>query len=104
MSIYFLRLFWEFPLHFLVLDHRRPNSEVQSSLAAPGGECHRLPIFFLTSDLTNQKQEPKNSDCETSWLVCPWVGARGPRQPDCSGPGTGETAGRDTAHGGVGVR
>ena len=33
---------------------------------------------------------------------CPWVGARGPRQPDCSGPGTGETAGRDTARGGVG--
>ena len=36
MSIYFLRLFWEFPLHFLVLDHRRLSSEVQSSLAAPG--------------------------------------------------------------------
>ena len=36
MSIYFLRLFWEFPLHFLVLDHRRPKSQVQSSLAAPG--------------------------------------------------------------------
>ena len=29
----------------------------------------RLPICFLSSDLTNQKQEPKNSDCETSWLV-----------------------------------
>ena len=22
-------------------------------------QCHRLPIWFLTSDLTNQKQEPK---------------------------------------------
>ena len=29
----------------------------------------RLPICFLTSDLTNQKQGQKNSDCETSWLV-----------------------------------
>ena len=73
MSIYFLQLFGEFPFHFLVLDHRRLKSEVQASLAAPGGECHRLPIFFLTSDLTNQKQEPKNSDCETSWLLYGWV-------------------------------
>ena len=32
-------------------------------------QCHRLPICFSTSDLTNQKQEQKNSDCETSWLV-----------------------------------
>ena len=29
-----------------------------------------VSLFALTSDLTNsQKQEPKNSDCETSWLV-----------------------------------
>ena len=32
-------------------------------------QCHRLPICILTSDLTNhiynQKQEHKNSDCET---------------------------------------
>ena len=36
------------------------------------GQCHCLPICFLTSDLTNsdnQKQEQRNSDCETSWLV-----------------------------------
>ena len=32
-------------------------------------QCHPLPICFLTSDLTNQTKEPKNSDCETSWLV-----------------------------------
>ena len=32
-------------------------------------QCHRLPICFLTSD---QKQEPKNFDCETSWLVYSW--------------------------------
>ena len=33
-------------------------------------QCHRVPIFFFTSDLTNIQ----NSDCETSWLVylhCP---------------------------------
>ena len=28
-----------------------------------------VSLFALTSDLTNQKQEPKISDCETSWLV-----------------------------------
>ena len=32
-------------------------------------DSHRLPICFLTSDLTNQKEEQKNSDYETSWLV-----------------------------------
>ena len=38
-------------------------------LRSLGRQCHRLPICFLTSDLTNQKQEQKNSDCEASWLV-----------------------------------
>ena len=41
---------------------------------------YRLPICFLTSDFTNQKQEPKNSDCETSWLV---YLQRGYRPPSC---------------------
>ena len=41
-------------------------------MAPPGcRQCHRLPICFLTSDLTNKKQEPKNSDCETSGAT--WV-------------------------------
>ena len=32
-------------------------------------QCQCLPICFITFDLTNQKQEIKNFDCETSWLV-----------------------------------
>ena len=35
------------------------------------GQCHSLPFCLFTSDLTNsdQKQEPKNYDCEKSRLV-----------------------------------
>ena len=32
-------------------------------------QCQCLPICFITFDLTNQKQELKNFDCKTSWLV-----------------------------------
>ena len=40
--------------------------EVSSQAIVDSGT---VSLFALTSDLTNQKQEQKNSNCETSWLV-----------------------------------
>ena len=58
-----------FPLHFLFLFLYHLLLYLFVSIYSHSRQCH--PICFLTSDLTNQKQEPKNADCETSWLVSP---------------------------------
>ena len=49
---------------------RHPTDSYDDTLRVHSRQCHCLPICFSTSALTNsQKQEPINSDCETSWLV-----------------------------------
>ena len=50
-----------------------------ATLVNPIVDSVTFSLFALTSDFTNsdnQKQEPKNSDCETSWLVYPIVISR----------------------------
>ena len=46
---------------------RHPTDSYDDTLRVHSRQCHCLPICFSTSALTNsKKQEPINSDCETS--------------------------------------